>query len=132
MIARAALALLAVVAIVVSGIWLSDRASGISARQTLLNPKSSPAELRQGLQQAKDSRTLNPSTDPDLTRYGLLLRLGRNAEARTVFESIVRREPDSRNAWTFLAVTSQSTNPAQFRRALEHLHRLSPLTEKAP
>jgi tetratricopeptide repeat protein len=132
MIARAALALLAVVAIVVSGIWLSDRASGISARQTLLNPKSSPAELRQGIQQAKDSRTLNPSTDPDLTRYGLLLRLGRNAEARTVFESIVRREPDSRNAWTFLAVTSQSTNPAQFRRALEHLHRLSPLTEKAP
>jgi tetratricopeptide repeat protein len=132
MIARAALAALAVAAIVVSGIWLSDRSSGISARQTLLNPKSSPAELRQGIQDAKHARTLNPSTDPDLTIYGLLLRLGRNAEARDVFESIVRREPDSRNAWTFLAVTSQHTDPAQFRRALEHLHELSPLTARAP
>ena len=132
MIARVALATLAVAAIVLSGVWLSDRSSTIAAEQTLLNGKASVAQLRHGIQEAKDAQTLNPNTDPDLTVYGLLVRLGRNAEARRVFESIVRREPDSRTAWTYLAVSTQNTSPAQFRRALEHLHELTPLTARAP
>ena len=132
MIARAALAAVAVAAIVMCAIWLSDRSSTLAAERALLNRKASPAQLRRGIQDAKDARTANPSTEPDLAIYGLLVRLGRNAEARNVFESIVRREPDNRTAWSLLAVTSQSTNPAQFRRALTHLHELSPLTARAP
>jgi len=132
MISRALLAAIAVAAIVLTGIWLSDRSSTLAAEHTLLNRKASPSQLERGIKQAKGARAVNPSTDPDLTIYGLLLRLGRNREARGVFESIVRREPDSRTAWTYLAVTSQSTDPAQFRRALEHLHELSPLGTRAP
>jgi Flp pilus assembly protein TadD len=132
MIGRAALAAIAVAAIVLSGIWLSDRSSTLAAEHTLLNRTATNSELRHGIDQARSARTLNPSTDPDLTIYGLLLRLGRNAEARGVFESIVRREPDNRSAWTYLAVTSQNSDPAQFRRALEHLHELSPLNSRAP
>ena len=132
MIARGLLAAVAVAVIALSGVWLSDRSSTIAAEHTLLNRKASPAQLQRGIDQAKDARTINPSTDPDLTIYGLLLRLGRNREARRVFESIVRREPDNRATWTYLAVTSQSTDPAQFRRALEHLHELNPIGVRAP
>jgi Flp pilus assembly protein TadD len=132
MIARASVAALAVAVIVFGGIWLSNRASTLRAEHTLLNRGASHAQLEQGIEDAKAGRTLNPSTEPDLAIYGLLVRLGRGAEARAVFESIVRREPDNRTAWSLLAVSTQSSDPVQFRRALQHLHGLSPFTTRAP
>lgn len=132
MISRALLATVAVAAIVLTAIWLSDRSSTIAAERALLNQKASPADLRHGIEDAGNAQTLNPSTEADLAVYGLLVRLGRNGEADRVFDSIVRREPANRTAWTFLAVTSQHTDQAQFKRALEHLHELSPLTARAP
>lgn len=132
MIVRATLAGVAVAAIVMCAIWLSDRSSTLAAERVVFDRHASPAQMRRAIEDAKEARTLNPSTDPDLAIYDLLVRLGRAREARTVFESIVRREPENRTPWSLLAVTSQNTDPAQFRRALEHLHQLSPLTARAP
>jgi len=131
MIARAAIAALAVAAIAVSGIWLSDRSSTRAAERALLDRKATPGQLRQGIRDAHGAQTLNPSSEPDLAIYGLLVRLGQSSDALRVFDSIARREPANRTAWTLLAVTSR-TDPAQLRRALEHLHQLTPLTTRAP
>jgi Tetratricopeptide repeat len=131
-IVRAGLIAVAAAAIVLMAIWLSDFHSTNAATHTLLAPKATRAQLEQGIAEARHARRVNPSTDPDLAVYGLLVRLGRTAEARRVFEAIVRREPDNRTAWSLLAVTTQSTDPVQFRRALEHLHELSPITTRAP
>ena len=132
MILRAALATVAVAVIAFMAIWLHDHNAGVSADQTLLNPAATRAQLERGIARANDAKTLNPSTEPDLAIYGLLVRLDRTAEARRVFESIVRREPDNRTAWSLLAVSTQANDPAQFRRAITHLHDLSPLTTRRP
>lgn len=132
MIARVSLVAVAVAAIVCMSIWLHGHNATVSADQTLLNPAATPAQLEHGIDRANDAKTLNPSTEPDLAIYGLLVRLGRTAEARRVFESVVRREPDNRTAWSLLAVTTQSSDSAQFRRALTRLHELSPLTTRRP
>jgi cytochrome c-type biogenesis protein CcmH/NrfG len=113
-------------------IWLSDFHATNAATHALLAPGASKAQLEQGIADARRAQRINPSTDPDLAIYGLLVRLGRTAEARKAFESIVRREPENRTAWSLLAVTTQSTDPAQFRRALARLHELSPLTTRRP
>jgi hypothetical protein len=132
MIVRGALIVVAATAIVLSAIWLSDFHATNAATHTLLARNATRAQLEQGIADAHQAQRVNPSTDPDLAIYGLLVRLGRTAEARDVFKSIVRREPDNRTAWSLLAVTTQSSDPMQFRRALENLHRLSPLTTRAP
>lgn len=132
MIARAGIAVAAVAAIVCMSIWLHDHNANGSAYQTLFDRSASPAQLQHGIAKANDAKTLNPSTDPDLAIYGLLIRLGRTRQARTVFDSVVRREPANRTAWSLLAVTTQASDPAQFRRALLHLHELSPLTTRRP
>jgi Tetratricopeptide repeat len=132
MIVRGALVTVAVTAIVLMAIWLSDFHATNAATKTLLAHNAGSAQLEHGIAQARHAQRLNPSTDPDLAIYGLLVRLGRTAEARKVFESIVGREPDNRTAWSLLAVTTQSSDPAQFKRALTHLHELSPLTTRRP
>jgi hypothetical protein len=131
-IARATLVALAAAGIVFSAIWLSDHSATDAADHTLFNRNATPAQLEHGISDAKSARSLNPSTDPDIAIYGLLVRLGRIREARAVFASIVRREPDNRTAWSILAVTTQASDPAQFKRALTHLHELSPLTTRSP
>jgi hypothetical protein len=131
-IARATLVALAVAGIVFSAIWLSDHSATNAADHALFNRAAKPAQLEQGIRDAKRARALNPSTDPDIAIYGLLVRLGRVREARALFESIVRREPDNRTAWSILAVTTQASDPAQFKRAISHLHELSPLTTRQP
>jgi predicted Zn-dependent protease len=131
-IARAAIVAVAVAAIVFMSIWLHDHNATISADHTLFDRTAKPTQLEHAISRAKSARMLNPSTEPDIAIYGLLVRLGRTAEARRVFESIVRREPDNRSAWSLLAVTTQASDPAQFRRALERLHELSPLTTRSP
>jgi Flp pilus assembly protein TadD len=131
-IARVSLVAVAVAAIVCMSIWLHDHNATVSADQTLLNRAATRAQLERGIARADDAKTLNPNTEPDLAVYGLLVRLGRSAEARRVFESVVRREPDNRTAWSLLAVSTQANDPAQFRRAIMHLHELSPLTTRRP
>lgn len=129
---RVSLAAVAVAAIACMAIWLHGHNATVSADNALLDRSAGPAQLEHAIGRAKAARTLNPSTEPDLAIYGLLVRLGRTSQARAVFESIVRREPDNRAAWSLLAVTTQASDPAQFRRALEHLHELSPLTARRP
>jgi Flp pilus assembly protein TadD len=131
-IARATLAAVAVAAIVLMGLWYSDFHATHAATEALLGAKADRAELERGIHDADHAGRLNPSTDPDLASYGLLLRLGQTAEANRVFASVARREPDNRTAWSLRAVTTQGTNTAEFEQALARLHKLSPLTTRRP
>jgi hypothetical protein len=124
---RALLVAIAVGGIVVSAIWLAGHHDYRQARQVVLNPRATPAQFAHGLREADGATRLNPSSDADIVKFGLLVRSGRPGAARRVFDSIVRREPDNASAWFGLAIATQRSDPATFRRALARLQQLNPL-----
>ena len=76
------------------------------------------------------SRLLNPDALPDMRRAFLYQGSGRQDEAASVLEDVVRREPDNLEAWGLLYAFTQERDPAAARRALEARRRLDPLAAR--
>jgi Tfp pilus assembly protein PilF len=123
-------AIVVVVAIVVVG-WLGtnyrnsgkiDDAAFLAAR-----PSSTPAQIEKAVEDVRSAGTLNPSkTDTLAVEAALELRRSHLVAAAKVLEEIVRREPDSREAWFLLAQVDRVRDPGRAAQARAQLKRLDP------
>jgi hypothetical protein len=122
--ARVALATLAVVVIAWLGVLLRDvrlqeRAAAGSRDRT------AEAELVGIAGDLRAARFLNPDREPDLTRAVVENALGRRLLAIDLIEDVTRAEPENVLAWELLALYAR--DPADVRRARAARNRLDPL-----
>ena len=125
MVARVAVAIVAVLAIAWLGVMERDERMvqrGVQA--------SKQGERARAERSFRDARLLNPDSAPDVLRSFLYLGANRRAEAKALVEDVVRREPDNLTAWFVLFRISQGTDPALERRALAARRRLDPVNAR--
>ena len=91
-------------------------------------PKPSDAELERALRELESGQTLDPSRDTETLSYeaSLNVRLRRFPDALKALEEIVKREPDTAEAWFLIAQLSRQSDPARAAEAREQLRRLDP------
>ena len=91
-------------------------------------PHPSPAQLEAALRDARAGQSLDPSrgTEPLSYQASLEIRLHRFPQAVKTLEEIVRREPDSAEAWFLIAQLSRGSDPARAAEAQAQLRRLDP------
>jgi tetratricopeptide (TPR) repeat protein len=98
-----------------------------SVQVTAADPDATPAEIEAALGDARAAHTLDPSRTESLSYAAALeIRAGRLDKARTLYEEIVRREPDTPEAWLVLSKLTQESDPARSAQALAQLQRLDP------
>jgi predicted Zn-dependent protease len=126
MLARVALAAIAVVALAflaigLRNVVLTDRAQGLAAV-----PDPSPAQVDEAARLFERARLLDPDTRPLLLEGALLAGAGKRDEGGALVEQAVRREPDNVLAWGVLAEVMRETDPARSRAAEARRRELSP------
>ena len=129
MTARAALAVVAVLCLVVMGFWarasvLETRAQRISDDPFQVTKAPGVADAERSLERAAAA---NPDNRPALVRGQLLIRAGRDQDAIGVLEQLTRSEPESVEAWAQLAVAAREVDPARARAARNSVLELNPL-----
>ena len=125
MVARVAVAIVAVLAIAWLGVM--ERDERILQRGVQASKQGERARAERSF---RDARLLNPDSAPDVLRSFLYLGANRRAEAKALVEDVVRREPDNLTAWFVLFRISQGTDPALERRALAARRRLDPVNAR--
>jgi hypothetical protein len=119
---RAVLIALAVVVLA----WLA-----VAERSARLQARGLAATARQDFAAAeadfRAARLLNPDTTPDLQRAFVYLASSRQPQGIALIQGVLRREPDSRDAWGLLEQFTRDSDPAMSRRATAALRRLDPL-----
>ena len=91
----------------------------------------SAARARTAASLLSSAGTLDPDLEVDVLRGRLALVRGELAAARRILKSVVRREPDNLEAWSWLARASAGA-PATFRLAVAAVDRLLPAVPRAP
>ena len=88
----------------------------------------SPARLESALRDVRSGQTLDPSRGTESLSYqaSLEIRRGRLPEALKTLQEIVKREPDTAEAWFLIAQLSRASDPALSARARAQLVRLDP------
>ncbi len=128
MVTRAAVALVAVLAIGWLGVLLRDERVGASAADRIFYaPELPPAELGRQLDRMESARLLDPDPKVDLNRAGLLLLRGRRQEAAAIAGARARREPANLEAWRIVYQATRDSDPARAGQALAAIRRLNPL-----
>jgi hypothetical protein len=126
--ARAAVAVVAVVAIGWLGVLLRDELLARSANDRVFyTPTLSGPALARELDRLKSARLLNPDPKPELQRAALLLQRGHHEQAARIAEEQVRREPAGLDAWTIIAKANRQRDPARAAEALAEIKRRNPL-----
>jgi tetratricopeptide (TPR) repeat protein len=92
------------------------------------NAKATPAQLESALRKLRSGQSLDPSRGTEELSYeaSLEIRLNRLPEALRSLEAIVRREPDTAEAWFLIAQLSRTSDPARAAEAQAQLRRLDP------
>ena len=92
------------------------------------NPKATHAQLESALGKLRSGQSLDPSRGTETLSYeaSLEIRLHRFPEALRSLEKIVRREPDTAEAWFLIAQLSRTSDPARAAEAQAQLRRLDP------
>jgi tetratricopeptide (TPR) repeat protein len=92
------------------------------------NVKASPAQLESALRKLESGQSLDPSRGTEALSYeaSLEIRLHRFPEALRALDQIVKREPDTAEAWFLIAQLNQTSDPARAARAQAELRRLDP------
>ena len=87
-----------------------------------------PAQLEGSLHDLRSGQTLDPSRGTETLSYeaSLEIRLNRIPQALGTLEEIVKREPDTAEAWFLIAQLSRGSDPALAARATAQLLRLDP------
>ncbi|MEA2426482.1 MAG: Tetratricopeptide repeat, partial [Thermoleophilaceae bacterium] len=89
------------------------------------------AQIDAAIGELRASRPLDPSRSEALSYAAVLeIRAGRLDKARALLEEIVRREPDTPEAWLLLAQLTQRSDPARAAEARAQVQRLDPLRQK--
>ena len=122
MIARVALALVAVVVIA----WLAVMERDTRVQSRALAESGRPP-ISRAYSDFRSARFLNPDTAPDVL-LGLLDAVhGQTSRGIARLEAVVRREPENLFAWGQLYKVAQGHDQAVANRALVELARLDPL-----
>jgi hypothetical protein len=108
---------------------------GVMERDTRLQARGTeaaralhmPGNFARAERDFRDARLLNPDTAPDVSRAFLYRQRGRQREALSLLEDVVRREPDNRIAWSVLLTFARGHDRGAERRALAALERLDPV-----
>ena len=89
---------------------------------------ASAEELGSALHDARSGQSLDPSRGTEMLSYqaALDLRLRRFPDALKALGEVVKREPDSAEAWYLIAQLSQQSDPARAAQARAQLRRLDP------
>ena len=92
------------------------------------NPKASPAQLESALRKLRSGQSLDPSRGTEALSYeaSLEIRLHRFPEALRSLDEIVKREPDTAEAWFLIAQLNRGSDPARAAEAQAQLRRLDP------
>jgi predicted Zn-dependent protease len=133
MLQRAAVAIVAVLAIAWLGVSYGNARVIRHAQIAAADPKATPAQIEAALREVRGERTLDPSRTESLSYAAALeIRAGRPDEARKLYERIVQLEPDSPEAWLVLSKLTQKSDPARSAQALAQVRRLDPLGAPKP
>ena len=123
MLARAGVALVAVLVIAYSAVLLRDTRLQERATETAQTGGEAAAAARD----YEAARLLNPDTAPDVGRAFALQAQRRAREAVAVVEDVVRREPENLTAWRLLSVLTVELDPARSRQAAARARALDPI-----
>lgn len=126
---RAVVLAIAVLAVAWLGVAYRN-ASRIHTAQLVTQQRNpAPAELEHALSGVRGAGSLEPGSGAEALSYeaALNLRLGRLDAARRLLEELVRREPDSAEAWLLISGLTRKSDPARSAEALAQLRRLDPL-----
>jgi cytochrome c-type biogenesis protein CcmH/NrfG len=127
-VARALVLVVAALAIAWLAVSYGNARSIRHAQVAAADPHASPAEIESALRDVRSAHTLDPSRTESLSYVAALeIRAGRLDEAARVYEDIVRREPDTAEAWFVLSRLTQKSDPARSAQALAQAKRLDPL-----
>jgi hypothetical protein len=126
MIARVALALVAVIVLAWLGVMLRDARLAAAGRDAVAsNP--SPAAAARADRLFRRARLLNPDTDPLLYRVLLAQGRGDDRVALRLALGVARREPDNFRAWSGVASAARGHDPRRVADADANMRRLNPL-----
>jgi tetratricopeptide (TPR) repeat protein len=86
------------------------------------------ADFESALHDARGGQSLDPSRGTELLSYqaALEIRLRRFPDALKALEEVVKREPDTAEAWFLIAQLSRQSDPARAAEAQAQLRRLDP------
>lgn len=126
--ARAALAVIAVVAIAWLAVLFRDSLLIAQGKKIVFNPHATPAQARHGLTIVEQAHLLNPDRAViQGSIAAMYVRQGRSLAAVREYERLVSAEPDFADAWDLLAVNAARFDPSLAAHAVAMLRRLDPL-----
>ena len=126
MLARVALATLALLALAYLSIGLRNVVLTDQAQRIAALPDPSTAQVDDAERLFERARLLDPDTRPLLLEGALLVGAGRQGEGLALVERAVEREPDNVLAWGVLAAVTREADPARSRAAEARRLELSP------
>jgi predicted Zn-dependent protease len=130
---RALVLVVAVLAVAWLGVSYGNARQIRRAQIVAADPHATPAAIESALRDARSAHTLDPSRTESLSYAAALeIRAGRLDAARKLYEQIVRREPDSPEAWVVLSKLTQESDPARSAQAVAEARRLDPLDAPKP
>ena len=92
------------------------------------NAKAPDPQVEGVLRDLRSGQTLDPSRGTETLSYeaSLNIKLRRFPDALKALEEIVKREPDTAEAWFLIAQLSRQSDPARAAEAQAQLRRLDP------
>jgi tetratricopeptide (TPR) repeat protein len=129
-VARVVIVLVALPVIVWLAVSFHDARLIAHGETVLASRHPTPRQIESALSDVRRAHTLADRTEPLSFEAALEIRAGRLDAARRIYEQIVRREPDTADAWLVLAQLSQQSDPARAAEAQAQFHRLDPIEPK--
>jgi cytochrome c-type biogenesis protein CcmH/NrfG len=92
------------------------------------SPAATNAEFESSLRDLRAGTSLDPSRGTETLSYeaSIYIRLGRFPDALRALGEVVKREPDTAEAWFLIAQLSRQSDPARAAEARAQLRRLDP------
>jgi hypothetical protein len=127
MVARVALATVAVLAIAWLAVLERDYRVGHHAALRLFEPgKPSAARVHDTADRLERAEFLSPDTRWDLGLSRYYLDSGHRRESLRLADSLVRREPDNIDAWYVLYLGTRTAEPRRAAEAVARIRHLDP------
>ena len=122
---RVAIIAAALVAIVISAIWLSDAHRFVGA-QSAANAARTPAQFEAAAKRFEGQTALTPHTDAKAAQAFSLLRAGQRPQAEALLEDVIRTEPRNVRVWASLYFADRGRKPARAAYAKARIRALAP------
>jgi predicted Zn-dependent protease len=126
---RVAVLVVAALAIAWIGVSYSNARKSRGAQVVAADRKATPSRIAAALTDVRSADALDPGTGAELLSYEASLEIqARHLPAGLkLLEELVKREPDTAEAWFLIAQLTRVSDPARSAEARAQLHRLDPL-----